>query len=66
MKKHTEPMSRLIHESIRISDVATLNSKNEWGGYKIPRLTVELSDKQIKEQVDKTETEDKEEGKRMS
>ena len=34
LKKHPEPMSRLIHESIKISDVATLNSKSEWGGIK--------------------------------
>ena len=34
LKKHPEPMSRLIQESIKISDIATLNSKNEWGDIK--------------------------------
>ena len=32
IKKHPDPMGRLIHESIKISDIATLNSKSEWGG----------------------------------
>ena len=32
LKKHHDPLGRLIHESIKISDIATLNSKNEWGG----------------------------------
>ena len=32
LRKHPDPMGRLIHESIKISDIATLNSKNEWGG----------------------------------
>ena len=31
VKKHPDPMGRLIHESVKILDIATLNSKNEWG-----------------------------------
>ena len=32
VKKHPDPMGRLIHESVKILKIPTLNSKNEWGG----------------------------------
>ena len=35
------------------------------GGYKIPRLSVELTDRQLKEQVESSEVKNKEAGKRM-
>ena len=41
VKKHSDPLSRLIHESVRISNSASLNSKSEWGGFRIARLTVD-------------------------
>ena len=41
VKKHVDPLSRLIHEAVRILSSATMNSKSEWGGFKITRLTVE-------------------------
>ena len=36
LRKHPDPMGRLIHESIKITELATLNSKTEWGGIKSP------------------------------
>ena len=41
VKKHSDPLSRLIHEAVRIMSSASLNSKSEWGGFKIARLTVD-------------------------
>ena len=41
VRAHKDPLSRLVHEAVRISNVGTLNSKSEWGGYQIPRLSVE-------------------------
>ena len=59
-------MSRLIHEAIRIPECASLNSKAEWGGYKIPRLTISLSDKERREQVDRDEHLEKEAENRLN
>ena len=36
VKTHSEPMSRLIHESLKISQTGNLNSKSEWGGTRFP------------------------------
>ena len=41
VKKHKDPLSRLIHEAVRITDRASMNSKSEWGGFKIARLSVD-------------------------
>ena len=41
VKKHKDPLSRLIHEAVRIMSSASMNSKTEWGGFKIARLSVE-------------------------
>ena len=51
LKKHDSPLSRLIHEAVIIAKEATLNSKNEWGGYKIPRLVVEKSEEENKKEA---------------
>ena len=32
MKKHSDALSRLVHEAVKIPKFATLNSKAEWGG----------------------------------
>ena len=32
VKKHADPLSRLIHEAVRILSSASMNSKREWGG----------------------------------
>ena len=41
IKAYRDAMSRLVHEAVRIPKRASLNSKSEWGGYKLARLTVE-------------------------
>ena len=35
VKQHSDPMSRLVHEAIRIPKRASMNSRSEWGGYEI-------------------------------
>ena len=48
-----------------IIESSTLNSKSEWQGYKIPRLTVEKSDGETKEQLEVVEFEEKVVGNRV-
>ena len=36
IRAHKDPLTRLVHESIRISEVDNLNSKSEWGGVHSP------------------------------
>ena len=55
VKKHKDPMSRLVHEAVRILDEASLNSKAEWGGYRIARLSVEKTDKDLKKHLEISE-----------
>ena len=38
VKKHKDPLSRLVHEAVRIPTRASMNSKGERGGYRIARL----------------------------
>ena len=44
VKKHFEPLSRKVHEAVRIASLASMNSKSEWGGFKLNRLAVEISE----------------------
>ena len=55
MKKHSDALSRLVHEAVKIPKYASLNSKAEWGGFKIPRLTVTKSEKETKDELEKAE-----------
>ena len=56
VQHHKDPLSRMIHEAVLIGDKASLNSKSEWRGYKVARLTVE---KAVWEQRKDIEDEDK-------
>ena len=52
VKCHSDPLSRLVHESVRIMSGVSMNSKAEYNGYIIPRLTVEKTDSQTKSDID--------------
>ena len=58
IKKHNDPLSRKIHEAVRINECASLNSKSEWGHYKISRLTIEKSEWERRKEVEQEEKED--------
>ena len=58
IQQHKDPLSRMIHEAILISDKASLNSKAEWKGYRLARLTVEKSDKETKKHLEKGDLEE--------
>ena len=62
---HADPLTRLIHESIKIMDGVSMNSKAEWRGYKVPRLTVELSEKEAKSNLEKSDEIDRREEKQI-
>ena len=32
VKSHRDPMSRLVHEAVKIHESASMNSRAEWGG----------------------------------
>ena len=59
LKTHAEPLGRMISEALKILDLASLNSKSEWRGYRIGRLSVPLTEKEMKKQVESIEGEDK-------
>ena len=44
--RHKDPLSRMVEEGVMISECATLNSKSEWKGYRVARLSVEKTDAQ--------------------
>ena len=48
LKTHKDPLSRMISKAIKILDLATLNSKFEWRGYRIGRLTIPLREAEMK------------------
>ena len=52
VKCHKDPLSRLVHESVRISTHASMNSRAEWSGYKVARISVEPSVKEAKAKLD--------------
>ena len=47
-----DPLSRMVKEAVLILDQASLNSKSEYKGYKIPRLAIEKSDWESKKDQD--------------
>ena len=51
IKKHKDPLTRLVHEAVKILDCASMNSKSEWNGFKIARLCVDTEDWQKKKEV---------------
>ena len=53
IKKHNDPLSRKIHVAVRINSSASMNSKSEWGWFKLNRFSIEQSDyEKMKEVVD--------------
>ena len=48
VRKHKDPLSRLVHEAVKINDLGVLNSKSEWNCYRIARLTVETTESEAK------------------
>ena len=55
VKKHRDPLSRLVHEAVKINDQGCLNSKSEWQGFTIARLTVEKTEIEAKKSVVESE-----------
>ena len=47
-----DPLSRMVKEAVLIRDQASMNSKSEFRGYKIARLTVEKQDWEVKKDQD--------------
>ena len=66
VKCHSDPLSRMLHEAVRILKCATMNSKTELKGYKIARIVVEPLQWQAKKDLELAEKLDKiEEGKML-
>ena len=61
VQKHKDALSRKIHEAVRISNCAALNSKSEWGRLKLSRLTVDKSEWEQKRDLVVTEKSKKQE-----
>ena len=38
IKKHDGPLACLIHEAVQIARESSMNSKSEWGGYKLTQV----------------------------
>ena len=55
-----------MHESIRIEAVASMNSKAEYNGYKVPRISVEPSIKETREMLIESDKIDKNELEAMT
>ena len=67
IKKHSDPLSRMINEAITILKCASMNSKSEYRGYKLARLTVSQSEWQTRKEVEIMDREDKvEKGEMLS
>ena len=49
----------MISEALKILDLASLNNKSEWRGYRIGRLSVPMTEEEMKKQVASIEGEDK-------
>ena len=56
---HKDPMSRLLHEAVRIVTHATMNSRGEFKGYTIPRLSIEPTHGKAKEEIENIDKLDK-------
>ena len=57
--RHRDPLSRMVEEGVMISECATLNSKSEWKGYRVARLSVEMTDAQKVKDLAKSEQSDR-------
>ena len=55
VKKHKDVLSRMVHEAILIGKHASMNSKSEWRGFQVKRLTIEKTDWQTKKELDQGE-----------
>ena len=51
IRKHNDPLSRKVHEAVRISTHASVNSKAEWGGFQLSRLSIEKSDYEMTKEL---------------
>ena len=58
VKPHKDPMSRMIHEAIKIIEQASMNSKSERSGYKIARLSVSPTEWELKKQIETLDDQD--------
>ena len=65
VKSHKDPMSRMIHEAIRILSSASCNSKSERKGYKIARITIEPNEWEKKKEIEILEKANKHEEELM-
>ena len=55
IKRHQTAFQRQVHESVQITSGSrdmNLNSKAEWNGQSIPRLTIEVKDKVLQKDHD--------------
>lgn len=52
VKIYKDPLSRMIGEAIRIDKFATMNSKSDFRGIKLNRLSIEQSDKDTRKKLD--------------
>ena len=48
VKVHKDSLSRLVHEAVLIPELGSLNSKSEYVGYRLARLSVERSEWELK------------------
>ena len=51
----------MVHKAVLIENKASLNSKAEWMGFRVARLSVKMTDKEAKESVEFVEKASKEE-----
>ena len=56
----------MVHEAVLIGSKGSMNSKAEWKGYRVARLSVEMTDKEAEECVEKCEGVDRQEKAEIS
>ena len=59
VKPHKDPMSRMIHEAIKIIELASMNSKSERVRYRVARLTVSPTEWEVKKSVESLEVDER-------
>ena len=65
IKCHKDPLTRLVHESVRIDSHASMNSRAEFNGYKVARIATEPSKKEAREKLDEMDKVDQGEADTM-
>ena len=55
VKVHKDPLTRMIQEAVKIVKHASMNSKTEHRGYKIPRIIVEKDPRETKKDFEEGE-----------